>query len=109
MPDRPAHPSRRDALKCLAFGGAGTLFVLAGGVFTPIDLAMAGEEAPTVAKRGPPLVVQISDTHIGFAKEPNPEVNGTLGRTIPLVHALAEAPPRLLDTGDITPPSKTAE
>jgi len=29
--------SRRSALKCLAQGGAGTLFVLAGGVFTPLD------------------------------------------------------------------------
>jgi hypothetical protein len=25
----------------MAFGGAGTLFALAGGIFTPIDLAVA--------------------------------------------------------------------
>ena len=31
--------TRRDALKCLGFGSAGTLFALAGGVLTPIDLA----------------------------------------------------------------------
>ena len=30
--------SRRSALKCMAYGGAGTLFVLAGGTFTPVDL-----------------------------------------------------------------------
>ena len=29
--------SRRNALKCMAYGGAGTLFVMAGGVFTPVD------------------------------------------------------------------------
>ena len=33
--------TRRDALKCLGFGSAGTLFALAGGVLTPIDLAAA--------------------------------------------------------------------
>ena len=27
--------SRRGALKCLAYGGAGTLFVLSGGVLRP--------------------------------------------------------------------------
>jgi hypothetical protein len=31
--------SRRHALKCMTFSGAGTLFALAGGIFTPIDLA----------------------------------------------------------------------
>ncbi|HMI36416.1 MAG TPA: hypothetical protein VK505_02220, partial [Steroidobacteraceae bacterium] len=90
MPDKPAHSSRRDALKCLAYGGAGTLFVLAGGVFTPVDLAMAGEDPSAVAKRGRPLFVQISDTHIGFAKDANPDVNGTLAQTIAIVNALPE-------------------
>ena len=33
--------SRRSALKCLAYGGAGTLFTLSGGVLTPFDLAQA--------------------------------------------------------------------
>ena len=45
--DRPI--SRRDALKCLAYGGAGTLFALSGGVLTPIDLAAAA-----TARRGQP-------------------------------------------------------
>ena len=38
--DKRLH-TRRNALKCMAYGGAGTLFALSGGVFTPIDLAMA--------------------------------------------------------------------
>jgi hypothetical protein len=38
--DQTVH-SRRKALECMAFGGAGTLFALAGGIFTPIDLAVA--------------------------------------------------------------------
>jgi calcineurin-like phosphoesterase family protein len=109
MPDKPAHSSRRDALKCMAYGGAGTLFVLAGGVFTPVDLAMAGEDPSAVAKRGRPLFVQISDTHIGFAKDANPDVNGTLAQTIAIVNALPEAPALIVHTGDITHLSRPAE
>jgi hypothetical protein len=77
--------SRRNALKCMAYGGAGTLFVLAGGVFTPVDLARAADDKPGIARLGKPLFVQISDTHIGFNKEANPDVNGTLTQTIDLV------------------------
>src|ERR1700688_1657774 len=109
MPEDPTHPTRRDALKCLAYGGAGTLFVLAGGVFTPMDLAQAAEDPATVAKRGRPLFVQISDTHIGFAKEANPDVNGTLTQTIALVNAMPKQPALILHTGDITHLSKPEE
>jgi 3',5'-cyclic AMP phosphodiesterase CpdA len=109
MPEDPTHPTRRDALKCLAYGGAGTLFVLAGGVFTPMDLALAAEDPATIVKRGRPLFVQISDTHIGFAKGANPDVNGTLSQTIALVNAMPEAPALIVHTGDITHLSKPAE
>ena len=109
MPEDPTLPTRRAALKCMAYGGAGTLFVLAGGVFTPMDLAMAAEDPATVTKRGRPLFVQISDTHIGFAKEANPDVDGTLTQTIALVNAMPEAPALILHTGDITHLSKPAE
>ena len=33
--------TRRNALKCLAFGGAGTVFALSGGVLANFDLAEA--------------------------------------------------------------------
>jgi 3',5'-cyclic AMP phosphodiesterase CpdA len=101
--------SRRNALKCLAYGGAGTLFALSGGVFTPLDLAMAGTDASAAARLGKPLFVQISDTHIGFSKEANPDVSGTLSQTIDLVNALPEQPALIIHTGDITHLSKPAE
>src|SRR5580693_4568978 len=56
--------SRRSALKCLAYGSAGTLFTLAGGVLSPIDLAFAGTDKMGGTMAGVPLFVQISDTHI---------------------------------------------
>jgi 3',5'-cyclic AMP phosphodiesterase CpdA len=101
--------SRRNALKCMAYGGAGTLFVLAGGVFAPIDLAMAADDTRGTARLGKPLFVQISDTHIGFNKDANPDVNGTLTQTIDLVNGMGEQPALIIHTGDITHLSKPAE
>jgi len=107
MSDSPSMPSRRDALRCLAYGSAGTLFTLAGGVFTPIDLALAASRDGAIG--GKPLFVQISDTHIGFRKEANPDVDGTLERTIDVVNAMPEQPALAIHTGDITHLSKAAE
>ena len=109
MSDDNLLQSRRNALKCLAYGGAGTLFALSGGVLTPIDLAMAGTDKQRIAGGGKPLFVQISDTHIGFNKEANPDVNGTLTQTIDLVNALPEQPALIIHTGDITHLSRPAE
>jgi Calcineurin-like phosphoesterase len=103
---KPVVLARRSALKCLAFGGAGTLFTLAGGVFTPLDLALA---AGREGAQGVPLFVQISDTHIGFNKEANPDAGGTLRRSIELVNALPQSPALVIHTGDITHLSRAAE
>jgi predicted MPP superfamily phosphohydrolase len=102
--DKTLH-TRRAALRCLAFGSAGTLFTLAGGVFTPVELAQA-RNAPLPGK---PLFVQISDTHIGFNKDANPDVGDTLTRSIALVNALPQRPSLVIHTGDITHLSKPAE
>src|SRR5579871_6437692 len=101
--------SRRKALKCMAFGGAGTLFALTGGVLTPMGLAEAADERQGAARAGKPLFVQISDSHIGFHKDANPDVNGTLSATIDLVNGMHEQPALILHTGDITHLSKPEE
>ena len=98
---------RREALKCLAFGGAGTLFTLSAGVLTPVDLALAAH--PAAKTTGVPLFLQISDTHIGFSKEANPDVIGTLTKTIALVNAMPRKPAMVIHTGDITHLSRASE
>jgi 3',5'-cyclic AMP phosphodiesterase CpdA len=106
----PFDPKRRGALKCLAFGAAGTLFTLSAGILTPIDLALArGDDTDHTAQAGLPLFLQISDTHIGFNKEANPDVVGTLMQTISLVNAMPKKPALVIHTGDITHLSKPAE
>jgi len=111
MSDDQLLKSRRNALKCMAYGGAGTLFALSGGVFTPINLATARayDESQDGKKLGKPLFVQISDTHIGFNKEANPNVAGTLTQTIDIVNGMSDVPALIIHTGDITHLSKPAE
>jgi 3',5'-cyclic AMP phosphodiesterase CpdA len=94
--------NRRETLKCLGLGSA-TLFTVSGGVFGILDSA----EAATAGTK--PLFLQISDTHIGFNKEANPDVEGTLKQATTLVNALPNAPALTLHTGDITHLSKDAE
>lgn len=124
MSDSPKCPARRNALACLAYGGAGTLFTLAGGVLTPLDLAAATADPegaarcePGLSQAGPrqpggagrPLFVQLSDTHIGFNKEANPDVDGTLSRAIDLVNGMPRQPALVIHTGDITHLSRPEE
>jgi hypothetical protein len=52
--DKRSLHSCRGALKCMAYGGAGTLFMLAGGVFTPVELATAADEESAAARVGKP-------------------------------------------------------
>jgi 3',5'-cyclic AMP phosphodiesterase CpdA len=109
MTDDRSLRERRNALKCMAYGGAGTLFALSGGLLTPIDLAVAADAKTAGTQFGKPLFVQISDTHIGFAKDANPDVNGTLTRAIELINGMAEQPALIIHTGDITHLSKPEE
>src|SRR5215471_15885537 len=109
MKDAFDQTSRRGALKCLGYGGAGTLFLLSGGVLAPLDLARAAMSDTKTASAGVPLFVQISDSHIGFNKEANPDVAGTLKQTITIVNGMAVQPGLIIHTGDITHLSKAAE
>jgi 3',5'-cyclic AMP phosphodiesterase CpdA len=108
MSSKSSEYSRRDALKCLAAGSAGTLYLMSGGVLTPVSLAHA---ASNYANRdaGKALFVQISDTHIGFKGAANLDVAGTAGRTVQLVNTLPRAPGLVIHTGDITHLSKAVE
>jgi 3',5'-cyclic AMP phosphodiesterase CpdA len=108
MTDHP-DPSRRGALKCLAFGGAGTLFTLSGGILTPVALTSKAFAQGAMKSAGVPLFLQISDTHIGFNKDANPDVAGTLKETIALVNGMKMQPALTIHTGDITHLSRASE
>jgi hypothetical protein len=93
---------RRRALKCLGWAGTGALFAMGGGVASSVTLESA-LAAPTKGGRATGLsFLQISDTHVGFAKVANPDPVGTLKETIAKVKALPRQPDLIVHTGDVT-------
>jgi hypothetical protein len=98
--------TRRKALSCLgAWSGAAVIWGVVGGV--PRALGMA---ADTRSGQGRGFTfAQISDTHLGFNKDANPDVVGTLRRCIADMNALPQRPAFVAHTGDITHLSKPAE
>jgi hypothetical protein len=106
-PFRNAMPSRRQALGCLAWAGTGLLWTLTGGV--PRSLGLIGEARADQLPAGAFTFVQVSDSHIGFNKEANPDVVGTLRRAIGDVNKLDPRPAFAVHTGDISHLSKPEE
>src|SRR5258706_9025869 len=87
--------SRRDFLKCSAWAGAGVVWMLSGGIPKAFALDAAGKLPEGVALAGFHFV-QISDSHIGFNKEANPEPIKTLQIAIDRVNALPSKPSLIL-------------
>jgi 3',5'-cyclic-AMP phosphodiesterase len=116
----PAHDGidRRNFLSCMAWAGAGMLWTVAGGVptsrlFAATPAGTPGQTTGAVktAKAGSFSFVQISDSHIGFHKQANMDVTGTLKIAIDKINASQANHPAdfMLHTGDITQMSKPAE
>jgi hypothetical protein len=88
---------RRGFLGCMAWAGTGLVWTAAGGLLSSTTLAQA-----TAKRAGGFTFVQISDSHIGFAKPPNTHVTETLRVAIARINALPERPDLLIHTGDLT-------
>ena len=104
---KPDHPgmNRRGLLKCMAWAGTGLVWTVSGGV--PRGIAL-GEAFAASAADGFTFV-QISDSHIGFNKEANPDTNATLQAAIDRIGKLPKPPAMVLHTGDVTHLSKPEE
>jgi 3',5'-cyclic AMP phosphodiesterase CpdA len=99
--------TRRHALGCLAWAGTGLLWTLSGGV--PRSLGLIGEARADQLPAGAFTFVQVSDSHIGFNKEANPDVVGTLRRAMGDVNKLDPRPAFAIHTGDVSHLSKPEE
>ena len=93
---------RRGALACMALGGAGIVWTVTGGV----PRLLGSAEAATTDRLH---FVQISDSHIGFDKDPNHDATATFQAAVDQIKAMKQRPAFLLHTGDITHLSKPAE
>jgi 3',5'-cyclic-AMP phosphodiesterase len=94
---------RRGMLKCMAWMGTGLAWSVAGGAATSRVFGQKPSMKPTFT------FVQISDSHLGFARDPNKDVAGTLKQTIARINALPETPAFVLHTGDLTHLAKPGE
>jgi 3',5'-cyclic-AMP phosphodiesterase len=93
---------RRGFLRCMAWAGSGVVWTIAGGVPSSKLLGQTGGAEGF-------QFVQISDSHIGFNKPANADVNSTLQLAIDKIDALPQAPDFLIHTGDLTHLAKPAE
>jgi 3',5'-cyclic AMP phosphodiesterase CpdA len=94
---------RRGMLKCMAWVGTGLVWSMTGGIATSRVFGQAPTIKPTFT------FAQISDSHLGFSRDPNRDVAGTLKQTIARINALPEPPAFLLHTGDLTHSAKPEE
>jgi Icc protein len=101
---------RRGFLQCMAWAGTGVLYTMHGGILKSLPLpqgAIGGDHMKNM-KGADFSFIQISDSHIGFSKEANPDVTATLQVAVERINASA-APDFLLHTGDISQLSKPSE
>ena len=97
--------SRRGLLKCMAWAGTGLVWTVAGGV--PRGIAL-GEAFAASAADGFTFV-QVSDSHIGFNKEANPDPKATFQEALDRITKLPKQPAMVLHTGDVSHLSKPEE
>ena len=92
---------RDDFLKHVAWTGTGIAWTLsATGVFNA---------KPALAQSDGISFVQISDSHIGFARPENTDVAGTLQQTVEAINAMKVQPSFVVHTGDVTHLAKAAQ
>jgi plastocyanin len=106
-PDSGPIMNRRGLLKCAAWAGAGVVWTMRAGVLSSVELLDVAHAAPM--PQGGLSFVQISDSHIGFSKEPNPTPQITLQSAIEQIRALPRQPSFLVHTGDVSQLSKPEE
>ncbi len=92
---------RRGFLKCMAWAGTGVLFTVSGGLLSSKMLGTA-IGAETAVAAGDFTFAQISDSHIGFNKEANKDVLGTLRKAVAKINTLPAPPDFILHTGDLS-------
>ena len=103
---------RRGFLQCMAWAGTGVVYSLHGGILKSLPLMQGAMSGMDMAKmKGADFsFIQISDSHIGFSKEANPDVTATLQIAVDRINSSwLRLQDFLLHTGDISQLSKPSE
>jgi 3',5'-cyclic-AMP phosphodiesterase len=96
---------RRGLLKCMAWAGTSVVWTMVGGI--PRSALIDSAQAATTA--GALNFVQLSDNHIGFSRDPNTDVTGTLQEGVNAIKALPQKPALMIHTGDVSHLSKPGQ
>jgi 3',5'-cyclic AMP phosphodiesterase CpdA len=103
---------RRGFLKCMAWAGTGMVWAVSAGipgcarVDQQLDKAKKDEDATPTSSF---TFVQVSDSHLGFSRDPNRDVAQTYREAIARINALPQQPAFILHTGDLTHLAKAEE
>jgi 3',5'-cyclic-AMP phosphodiesterase len=89
----------------MQWAGAGVVWSFAGGV--PASRLLCAQ--PQKSRPEDFAFVQISDSHIGFDKAANPDVNLTFQVAVDKINALDHQPDFILHTGDLSHLAKASE
>ena len=97
---------RRGFLKCMGWAGTGALWTLSGGVASSVSLGQALAAGDPVKGFS---FLQISDSHVGFAKPANPDARATYREAVAKIIAMPVKPDFIIHTGDISQLSRDNE
>ena len=103
--DEDRGTTRRAALECMVWAGAGVLWTVSGGI--PRS-RLLGSAAAATTQTGLSFL-QISDSHLGFNGAPNTDTPGTLRAAIDLVNAQKAGVAMMIHTGDVSHLAKDAQ
>ena len=92
------HINRRGFLECMAWVGTGVVWTATGGILSSRVLPAAAAELTG----GSFSFVQISDSHVGFKGQANPDAAVTLQQVVGKINALPTPPAFVIHTGDLT-------
>src|SRR5579884_3847512 len=100
--------NRRKFLECMGWAGTGLVWSVSGGLASSVVLGEA-QAAPRGKAVKPFTFVQVSDSHIGFKKDPNPDARVTFREAVAQIKALPQKPAFILHTGDVSQLSREDE
>ena len=102
-------PNRRHFLQCMAWAGTGLVWTMSGGIAASLPIEAAAAKGKATPHVEPFTFVQVSDSHIGFTKDPNPDARATFREAVAKIGAMPVRPAFILHTGDVTQLSKPEE
>ena len=93
----------------MTWAGTGVLWAVSGGVAASVSLDQALAAGKRAGGVKPFTFLQVSDSHIGFNKPPNPDAHATYREAVAKIKAMPVKPDFIIHTGDVSQLSRDSE